>query len=93
MTPPPYLTDEEIAAICAPLTQPAAQTRHLREKYRLLVKQKPNGRPLVSRSHFEKVMGGTHTNEQQGPAEEQPDESALILEFKRRANRRKNKKE
>lgn len=54
---PPYLSDEEIAEICRPLTMPAAQRRHL-ARLGLLVKAKPNGQPLVARAEFERVMTG-----------------------------------
>ncbi|WP_188074481.1 DUF4224 domain-containing protein [Pusillimonas sp. ANT_WB101] len=56
MLQPPYLTDYEIAAICDPLVMPAAQRRHLKS-LGLLVKEKPNGRALVARSEFERVLG------------------------------------
>lgn len=52
-----YLTDAEIADLCAPLTQPAAQARHLRA-LGLTVTLKPNGRPVVIRSHAEAVLSG-----------------------------------
>lgn len=52
-----YLTDAEIADLCAPLTQPAAQVRHLRA-LGLTVTTKPNGRPVVIRSHAEAVLSG-----------------------------------
>ena len=52
-----YLTDAEIADLCAPLTQPAAQVRHLRA-LGLTVTTKPNGRPVVIRSHAETVLSG-----------------------------------
>lgn len=52
-----YLTDAEIADLCAPLTQPAAQVRHLRA-LGLTVTTKPNGRPVVIRSHAELVLSG-----------------------------------
>lgn len=53
----PHLTDAEIADICAPLKTGAAQCRFL-QRLGFLVKVKPNGRPLVSRAHFDAVMGG-----------------------------------
>lgn len=52
-----YLTEAEIADLCAPLTQPAAQVRHLRA-LGLTVTTKPNGRPVVIRSHAEAVLSG-----------------------------------
>ena len=56
MIQPPYLTDAEIAEICEPLVMPAAQRRYL-AGLGLLVKEKPNGRALVARSEFERVLG------------------------------------
>lgn len=53
-----YLTDAEIADLCAPLSQPAAQTRYLRQVLHLTVATKPNGRPVVIRSHAEAVLSG-----------------------------------
>lgn len=52
----PFLTDDEIRELCAPLTQPSAQLRYLRG-LGLLVQQKPNGRPLLAVSEFERVLG------------------------------------
>lgn len=45
---PPYLTDAEVADMCAGLRQPAAMIRYLR-KLGLRVDKKPNGRPLAWR--------------------------------------------
>lgn len=50
------LTDKEIDEICGGLTQNCAKVRYL-ERLGLSVRQKPNGRPLVSRTHYEIVMG------------------------------------
>lgn len=52
----PYLTEPEVDEICAPLKAGLAQTKFL-ERLGLHVERKPNGRPLVSRSHFETVLG------------------------------------
>ncbi|RTZ39961.1 DUF4224 domain-containing protein [Candidimonas sp. SYP-B2681] len=52
----PILSDEEIRIICDPLQQPIAQIRFLRS-LGLLVNRKPNGRALVARSEFERVLG------------------------------------
>ena len=57
---PPYLTDDEIAEICSPLRMPAAQRRHL-VRLGLLVKTKADGRPLVARAEFVRVMTGAPT--------------------------------
>jgi Domain of unknown function (DUF4224) len=51
------LADDEIAALCAPLKQPAAQVRFLRASG-LTVIVRPNGRPAVVRSHAEAVLSG-----------------------------------
>lgn len=53
----PDLSDAEIDHICAGLKQNAAKARYLR-KLGLTVRRKPNGRPLVSRAHWEAVMSG-----------------------------------
>lgn len=49
------LDDEEIDAICAGLVQNAAKVRYLR-RMGLTVRQKPNGKPLVNRAHYDAVM-------------------------------------
>lgn len=66
---PPFLTDVEIAAATEPLTQGAARVNYLRE-LGLHVQVKPNGQPLVGRSHFEEVMKGRILIE--GAANDQP---------------------
>lgn len=53
---PPDLTDDEIAAICKPLTQPAAQIRYL-EALGVRAARRRDGRPLVSRAHYVAVRG------------------------------------
>lgn len=83
----PWLTDDEIADLCAPLTQPAAQARYLRG-LGLTVKLKPNGRPLVLRSNVEATLGGLpaptkgkHASPVRQPC--QPDAAALRLAYSR----------
>ncbi len=51
------LTDAEIDNICRGLTQNAARVRFLK-RMGLVVRQKPNGRPLVNRSHYDEVTSG-----------------------------------
>lgn len=51
------LCDREIDKICDGLTQNAAKVRYLR-RMGLHVRQKPNGRPLVNRAHYDKVTSG-----------------------------------
>lgn len=55
----PWLTPDEIGDLCEPLTQHAAQIRYMRDELGLTVRTKPNGAPLVVRSHFEQVMNPT----------------------------------
>jgi hypothetical protein len=52
-----FLSDSEIAEICAPLKSSAAQKRFLRS-LGVVVNEKPNGKPLVVRSHVEWVLSG-----------------------------------
>lgn len=53
----PFLSQTEIDAICEPLKQPGAQRKYLSKVLKLQVHEKPNGRPLVARSEFERVLG------------------------------------
>lgn len=48
------LSDQEIDNICQGRTQNAAKVRHLK-KMGLQVRQKPNGRALVNRAHYDNV--------------------------------------
>lgn len=52
------LEDAEIDSICAGLVQNAAKVRYLRG-LGLTVRQKPNGKPLVNRAHYDAVMLGS----------------------------------
>ena len=51
----PDLTQEEINAICAGLSQYAAQCRYLRS-LGLRVERRPNGQPLVARAEWERRL-------------------------------------
>ena len=51
------LSDQEIDQICDGLSQNAARVRYLR-RMGLMVRQKPNGRPLVNRAHYDAAMNG-----------------------------------
>lgn len=57
------LTDLEIDEICAGLRQNAAKVRYLRS-LGLQVARRPNGRPLVNRSHYNLVRGGSPSTTQ-----------------------------
>lgn len=56
----PYLTDNEMRDICAPLTRSDAIRRWFASNGFHFAK-KPNGMPLISRAHYESVMSGTPT--------------------------------
>lgn len=74
---PPYLTDDEIAKICEPLVAPAAQRRYL-ARLGLVVNRKPNGKPLVARAEFDRVLVGRAPEVAQNGAPGQPDRAALL---------------
>jgi len=73
----PYLTDTEIAEICEPLVAPAAQRRYL-AKLGLIVQRKPNGKPLVARAEFDRVLVGRAPEVAQNGTPGQPDRAALL---------------
>ncbi|NDZ11545.1 hypothetical protein C7T35_01150 [Variovorax sp. WS11] len=77
MSTSPFLSDAEIAEICAPLEQPAAQVRYLCRQG-LIVKRKPNGKPLVARGEFERVLVGRQPEQGQNAGSGQPDRAALL---------------
>lgn len=51
----PYLTDEELAEICRPLIQGAAQIRYLRDVLHLPVARRLDGTPLVKRADWDRA--------------------------------------
>lgn len=55
MTMRPDLTQDEIDAICAGLSQYAAQCRYLRS-LGMRVERRPNGQPLVARAEWERRL-------------------------------------
>lgn len=82
----PYLTDDEIADLCAPLVMPAAQARVL-ERMGFLVKKRPNGRPVVARCEFERVMSGGQA--MAGAEQNQPAEVGSVADLQAWARKRK----
>jgi hypothetical protein len=76
-TPPPFLTDDEISGICDGVALPAAQCRHL-TRLGLLVNRKPNGRPLVARSEFERVLGAGRFSKAQNDPHASPNVASLM---------------
>jgi hypothetical protein len=65
------LTDAEIDDMCDGLTQNHAKVRYL-TSLGLKVDRKPNGRPLVSRSHYEAVRGASRPGLGRAPARNEP---------------------
>lgn len=63
----PFLSDDEIRELCDGLQLPGAQCRYL-ARLGLLVNRKPNGRPLVARSEFERVLGAGRFGKAQNDA-------------------------
>jgi hypothetical protein len=78
----PWLTQDEIDDFCKPLTQAAAQIRHLQAQG-LTVRKKPNGDALVMRSHFEQVMNPVANAKPAGRRE--PNRTGLIASFAKAA--------
>lgn len=52
-----FLSDAQVDALCDGLVQPGAKVRYLSKQLKLRVFSKPNGRPLVAVSEFERVLG------------------------------------
>lgn len=89
MTTRPDLMQDEIDAICAGVTQHAAQCRYLRS-LGLWVERRPNGQPLVWRNHAEQVLSGrqappTSANDSAQPPTPAGNRAALVQLFQRRA--------
>lgn len=81
--PPPFLTDAEIAAMCEPLVLPGAQCRYL-EREGFLISRKPNGRPLLARSEYERVKGAGRFASAQNDASGGPNVFALTQALAKR---------
>ncbi len=81
----PYLTDIEINDICAPLRRSTAQCRFL-TGLGLLVRKKPNGRPLVARNEFERAMINKPVASAANDLDSQPDREAYLRLIKKGNN-------
>ncbi len=78
-----FLTDTEVDDLCAGLINNAAKVRRLRAMG-LVVNTKPNGRPLLVRSHTEAVLSGAAQIFSEQPTKRerpQPAREAFILAF------------
>lgn len=80
----PWYTDQEIDDLCTGLVNNAAKARHLRGMG-LTVALKPNGRPLVMRTHAEAVLSGLQQVEAAAAKTEsaRPNRAGLVLLFRR----------
>lgn len=72
----PFLSDAEIGKLCEPLVSAAAQRRYL-ASLGLVVKAKPNGKPLVARAELERVLVGRAPAEVSRPSSE-PNRAAWL---------------
>jgi hypothetical protein len=87
---PPFLTDAEIAGICEGVELPGVQCKHL-TRMGLLVMRKPNGRPLVARSEFERVLGaGRFAKAQNDESPAGPNVVGLMEHLAKRKSHGKN---
>ena len=77
MSTTPFLTDAEVAEICAPLVVPAYQVKYLK-RLGLVVNRKPNGRPLVARGEVDRVLVGRAPQPAQNAGGGQPNRAALL---------------
>ena len=76
----PFLHDDELYEMCAPLRQPAAICRYL-ARLGVPYRVRPNGRPLVSREIVAQCLGANATKSSSGLV---PDAAALVARLKRR---------
>ncbi len=76
----PWLSQDEIDDLCSPLKQHAAQIRFIRG-LGITVREKPNGAPLVMRTHFEETM--SQIGKARKPIKTEPNRAALVLSFQR----------
>lgn len=80
----PWYSDAEINDMCKPLTQSAAQIRYLRGEG-FTVGRKPGGRPLLMRSHAERILSGMPGVALEagsvGSMAAQPNRAGLVLQF------------
>lgn len=82
-SPAPWLSAEEIADLCRPLTQPAAQSRFLKDVFGIQAKRKPDGSLLVMRTQIEAPAPATPETPQTGRIA--PNRAALIGHLKNKA--------
>lgn len=82
----PFLEDDVIAEICKPLINPAAQFRFITEQLGLHAARKRDGRPLVARSEFERVLGAARLEASKLEADDVAGDIAAIRNRWRKKN-------
>lgn len=78
----PWLTSDEISNLCQPLTQPAAQSRFLKNAFGIEAKRKPDGSLLVMRAQIEVSAAPPEAPKNGRTA---PNRAALVVHFKNKA--------
>lgn len=78
-----WLSPDEIADLCKPLKQPAAQSRFLKEAFGIQAKRKPDGSLLVMRTQIEAPAPANPETPQTGRIA--PNRGALVGHFKNKA--------
>lgn len=77
----PDIPDDELRRIAAPLTQPAAIRRWF-ARQGFIIREKPNGMPLISRAHFEAhLSAATPTSAPEETASNTPDTAGFLARF------------
>jgi len=78
----PDIPDEELRRIAAPLTQPAAIRRWF-ARQGFVIREKPNGMPLISRAHFEAHLSASAapTAAPEETASNTPDTAGFLARF------------
>lgn len=86
--PLPWYSDQEVDDLCTGLKNSAAKVRHLKAQG-LIVSRKPNGRPLVMRSHAEMVLSGMNAAQaainSEAKTTRQPNRAGLVMQFQKQA--------
>lgn len=80
----PWLQDDEVDALCAPLVQNAAKARYFKS-LGLTVTRRPNGRPVVLRASWEAMQRGIDNVQVSAPQPRSPEPNVegLLLQFSR----------
>lgn len=80
----PFLTDDEVAMLCTPLTQPAAIRRFL-TRLGVPFRIRPDGRPIVSRRQADDLFSSPPGGSTAAQKETEPNRAAIMARFSKRA--------